>query len=298
MPIPQLSIVICTYNRQKYIGYCLESLYQQTLAKEVFEVLVINNNCTDQTESICMAFKKQHTDWQFRYFVEQRQGLSFARNRGIAESRGEMVCFIDDDAVAEPDFALNLLNFMLQKPDAIGVGGRVLPRYEQSEPEWMNPYLEGMVSKRDLGDKIQLFKGGRGGYPVGCNMTYRKKALQKVGGFNEKLLARADDKDIYMRLLPISNQIYYLPTAVVHHHIDHARVTHEGFVRLSRKIGSEEHIRARTEGIFATTLLGESYKLLGSLVLAAKYALQGQSTKGKYIFLCKYYTMLGLLEGR
>ena len=133
---------------------------------------------------------------------------------------------------------------------------------------------------------------------MGCNMTYRKKMLQKVGGFNEKLLARADDKDIYRRLLAVSNQIYYLPTAIVHHHIDHARVTHEGFVRLSRKIGSEEHIRARTEGVFAATLLGESYKLLGSVVLAAKYALQGQTLKGKYIFLCKYYTMLGLLGGK
>ncbi|MBP6665386.1 MAG: hypothetical protein KA168_08885, partial [Chitinophagales bacterium] len=137
---------------------------------------------------------------------------------------------------------------------------------------------------------------GRGNYPVGCNMTYRKDTLQKAGRFNEQLLARADDKDIFFRVRALSNQIYYLPTATVQHHIDAERVSHKGFVRLSRKTGSEERIRAKAEGVYTKTVLSELYKFVASIGLGIMYLLKGQPQKAWYVVLCKWYTLLGLIN--
>lgn len=294
--LPIISVVICTYNREKYIGLALKSLVHQTLDKKSYQIVIVNNNCTDNTDAICRQFVASNPNLLITYCIEKKQGLCFARNRGIDESISDIITYIDDDAVAAPDFLAQIVAFLAAQPHAIGVGGRVLPIYEQGEPAWMNPYLEGMVSKRDLGDKVLLFKGGRGNYPVGCNMTYRKDTLQKAGRFNEQLLARADDKDIFFRVRALSNQIYYLPTATVQHHIDAERVSHKGFVRLSRKTGSEERIRAKAEGVYAKTVLSELYKFVASIGLGVMYLIKGQPQKAWYVVLCKWYTLLGLAD--
>lgn len=294
--LPIISVVICTYNRDRYIGLALESLARQTLSPQSYQIVIVNNNCTDNTDSICKKFILLHPHLLITYCIETQQGLCFARNRGIDESISDIVTYIDDDAVAEPDFLQQIVPFLATHPDCVGVGGRVLPIYEQGEPLWMNPYLEGMVSKRDLGSQVLQFKGGRGNYPVGCNMTYRKDILQKAGRFNEQLLARADDKDIFFRVRTLSDQIYYLPTATVYHHIDAERVSHEGFVRLSRKTGSEERIRAKTEQTYLKTVLLELYKFIASFALAAIYMLKLQPQKAWYVVLCKWYALKGLLN--
>ena len=97
-----ISIVICTYNRQDYLPKCLMHLKNQNCRSEDFEIILINNNSTDQTEQICQGFLKENPDLNVNYFVEINPGLSFARNRGIKEAKGSIICFIDDDGFAIP----------------------------------------------------------------------------------------------------------------------------------------------------------------------------------------------------
>lgn len=119
---PAISIVICTYNRADYIGEAMDSLYQQSLPKDQFEVIIVDNNSTDQTEAVCNAYITTHPDGHFYYLKELRQGASFARNTGAAIAIAPLLCFMDDDAVANKDYLERIISFFNQYKDAGGLG--------------------------------------------------------------------------------------------------------------------------------------------------------------------------------
>ena len=121
---PEISVVICSYNRANYIREALQSLYNQTLPHTQFEVIVVDNASTDNTESVCKDFITEHSDAAFYYMLESRQGASFARNTGAAKVKAPLLCFMDDDAIAYPDFLTNLLAFFREVPAAGGCNHR------------------------------------------------------------------------------------------------------------------------------------------------------------------------------
>lgn len=288
-----VSVVICTYNRAKFIGEALDSLANQSLAKEYFEIIIVNNNCTDETEEICKRFILLHPDLDISYVIESNQGLSFARNRGIKESKYPIITYIDDDAYAKSDFLEKIHTFFSENPSAVGIGGKVIPRYETKEPEWMNPYLDGFVAKMDKGDALLKFKANE--YPVGCNMTYTKEILLKTGGFNNKLKWRADDKYIGIKVREHSDEVYYLPNLAVEHSIDDYRTSDENFKNFCLKFGNEEAIRVRDSGLFEffKKAIEFLYKLVGSFVLFLLFTVKGQFIKGKYTLRYRYWATIG-----
>ncbi|HPH15918.1 MAG TPA: glycosyltransferase family A protein, partial [Bacteroidales bacterium] len=95
----KLSIIVSTYNRESYILDALMSLKDQSCNYGDYEVLIIDNNSTDTTPLLCMQFLQQKGELQAHYYKETMQGLSYARNRGIALANGEIIAFLDDDAV-------------------------------------------------------------------------------------------------------------------------------------------------------------------------------------------------------
>ncbi len=291
----KISVVICTYNRDQFIGDALESLSLQTLDPDQFEIVIVNNNSTDNTEKISLDFIRTHPELDCKYVMETNQGLSFARNRGIQESKYEIITYIDDDAFAKPDFLKQLFDYFNEHPEIAGIGGMVIPRYEIAEPDWMNKWLYGFVTKVDHGEKIKKFSDNQ--YPAGCNMTYRKDLLEKVGGFNNKLKWRADDKYIYFQIRALSDEVIYLPQACVEHQIDADRTSDENFFHLSRKFGSEESIRVRDLGglSFFKTIIEFLYKLGGSIILAIPYILKGQFSKGTYIVIYRFLALIRIL---
>lgn len=291
----KISVVICTYNRDKFIGGVLQSLTLQTLPTDRFEIIIVNNNSTDRTEEISQKFIAENPQLNTVYVVEKNQGLSFARNRGIAESKYEIITYIDDDAFTKPDFLESIFDYFNAHPDIAGIGGMVIPRYETEEPKWMNKYLHGFVTKVDHGNKIKQFANNK--YPAGCNMTYRKNLLEKVGGFNVNLKWRADDKFIYFIIRELNDKVMYLPQVAVEHVIDDYRTSEENFRKLSRKFGSEEGIRVRDEGVgsFLKKIAEFVIKFGGSIILAVPYYLKGQFSKGNHIVIYRYLALLGLL---
>src|SRR5688572_19697080 len=181
---PTISVIISTYNRQAYIIACLQCLAGQTLSKEKYEVVVVDNHCTDNTAALVKEFLHQNPELPFRYVFEAQKGVSFGRDRGIHEAKGGILVYLDDDAEAEPDLLANYGKFFADYPDAAGAGGRILPKYsEKPKPDWMSSWLNGFIAHVDLGGSTRLFKG-RMKYPIGCNMAYAKKYLQQIGGFN------------------------------------------------------------------------------------------------------------------
>jgi glycosyltransferase involved in cell wall biosynthesis len=296
---PFISVIICTYNRDKFIRKSLECLFHQSLDKNLYEIIVVDNNSTDSTANIAKLFIDQHGGLTIRYVFEADKGLSFARNRGMLEAKGEILTYVDDDAEAVTHFLESIYQFMKERPEVIGIGGKVTPIYPGgTEPAWMNRYLNGFVGRVDFGTDPVLFDK-KMKYPAGCNMTYRKEILQKAGGFNIKLTFRSDDKYIFFQVSKISSNIYYLPQAMVYHNIDQHRLTFENFKRLYLKTGNEEKIRILSEGNFFV-LMGKFFELIfktgASFLLYFKFLSQEQEIKGRYIVFSQWFTLSGFLQ--
>ena len=295
-----ISAVICTYNREKFILKALDCLAVQTLSPEAFEIIIVDNRSTDQTAAISRKFIDQHPGLTVRYFLEENKGLSFARNRGLREAAFPIITYIDDDAEAVPDFLATILHFMRTHSQVVGIGGKVIPRYSESgEPVWMSRYLNGYVGRVDYGDQSSLFQQPAMKYPAGCNMTYTKAILEKVGGFNNQLTFRGDDKYIYFEVSKISSQVYYVPTALVYHNIDMARLQFDSFRKLFLKTGNEEKIRVREKGgrmglwkKFAEYII----KAGAGLALYGLFVLKGQEVRGRYVFFSQWFTLKGFLQ--
>lgn len=296
---PYLSVVICTYNRDRFIVACLESLAVQTLSDEKFEVIVVNNHCTDNTESLVLDFLQRHPERPFRMVFEANKGLSHARNRGIAEARGEVILYLDDDAECQPDLLETHLAFFTQTPDAAGAGGRILPRYSEApEPPWMSRWLDGYIARMDPGGEQRIFKG-RMKYPFGCNMAYRKKFLEQIGGFNTEITFRGDDKYIFLMVKAINPNIFYLPKALVYHNIPGSRLQSDYFKTLFLKTGNEERVRVKmAHGVpgVLRKLLEYCIKFGISLVLWVKYAITHTEVQGRYVMLSQWYTLNGFFR--
>jgi len=111
---PTISVVICTYNRQAYIVSCLQHLAKQSLPLQQYEVIVVDNCSTDETALLVKHFLHQNSSLPFRYVFEENKGLSYARGRGVAESKSEIILYIDDDAEADEHLLKTFVDFFYQ----------------------------------------------------------------------------------------------------------------------------------------------------------------------------------------
>lgn len=298
---PFISVVICTYNRDRFIVSCLEHLAAQSLPDATFEVIVVDNNSTDNTAALVKSFVSEHQTRPFRYVFEEKKGLSNARNRGIDEAKGDIILYLDDDAESEPDLLKVYHQFFTDHNEASGAGGKILPRYSEApEPAWISRWLDGYLARMDPGGVERLFTG-RMKYPFGCNMAYRKQYLEKIGRFNTEITFRGDDKHIFLEISRLNPNIYYLPKAVVHHNIPASRLKPSYFKTLFLKTGNEEKVRLKSSGNSISRFLKlfeYIFKWMVSIILWIIYTLKGQALKGKFIQLSQWYTLQGFLMGK
>jgi len=292
----EISLVICTYNRDKYLPEALESIRHQTLPANQFQLIIVDNNSTDNTAAIAENFINANPGLNVKYAFEGNKGLSFARNRGIQEAESNIISYVDDDALLSPGFLSEMLHFFHTHPQAAGAGGRVIPKYEDGiEPKWMNKYLNGFIGRVDFGEEIRKFDKAMK-YPAGCNMTYKKDVLLKAGGFNNSLTFRSDDKYIAYKVKEHADEIYYVPKASVRHYIDRHRLELSNFRKLFLKTGNEEKVRIKTEhGTFKLFKKGMEFaiKTTASVLIYLLYTLKGQEIKGRYVFLSQWFTLRG-----
>lgn len=296
---PQISLVICTYNRCRYLPGALETVRLQTASPALFELIIVDNASTDNTATIAHAFIAANPHLDCRYCYEAKKGLSAARNRGIAEASSEVINYVDDDALLAPGYLQAMISFFNQNSKAAGAGGRVIPKYASGQPpEWMSKYLDGFIGKVEYGQQQKPFDHTMK-YPVGCNMAYRKLVLQQAGGFNEALQFRSDDKYIFQQVKKISPAIYYIPDAVLQHYIDAHRLEINNFKQLFLKTGNEEKKRVLMEQGFAGLLKkGAEFliKTAAAALIFVVFFLQGNRAKGKYVWLSQWCTLKGFFR--
>lgn len=299
---PEISVVICSYNRADYIIQAVESLNQQTLSKEYFEVFVVDNNSIDNTGELVMAYIAAHPGYHLHYLTESRQGASFARNTGAHFSKGRLLCFMDDDAIAEKDYLQNILSFFEQHPQAAGMGGRIIPKYIPEEPKWMSHFVSSLVGHFDYSKQVEKFKPGK--YPLESNMIVAKEDFDAIHGFNTELPGvkgtlriGGEGKDFFLRLQGLGKEIYYDPSVVVHHVVEVKKLTPRYMYRVASGIGRGERVRTKAIGEFAfiKKIIEYLYKLAGSVILGLFYALKGKPAQSWPVVKFRIDALKGLL---
>ena len=198
-----LSVVICTYNRGKYLPMVLDSLRAQQFPLDAFEIILVDNNSTDTTGDIIRTYRQENPSLPLSYLVEYNQGISYARNRGVTEAKGDVIVFIDDDETVEPDFLRGVDDFFTRYPDAGISAGPVIPVYETREPHWLSHFTRRLVTgEYRKGNCVKLLSPKD--YPGTGHACFRRALFLRYGAFDTNLgrkgnsLMGAEDKDFFL----------------------------------------------------------------------------------------------------
>ncbi len=213
-----VSVVICTYSMERYDVFteCVESVLLQT--HEPLEIVIVVDGNTTVFERVVSDFG-DYDHLTVRNNDENR-GISYSRTKGAKLASGEVVAMIDDDAVAEPDWAAELID-VYESTDAVAVGGHVAPNWVSGKPDFFPEEFYWLVGcdERGFGDHMEELRN-----TYGSNISYKRKIFLEVGGYDENT-GRKGDRHIQAHEAPVCVRIrnltgkgvIYTTDAIVHH---------------------------------------------------------------------------------
>lgn len=289
MSRPQVSFIICTYNRAKYLKEAMETLLHNDADPDRYELLIIDNNSTDNTESVAKSVQQNHSNHYIRYFKETSQGLSYARNRGIKETNAPQLVFVDDDVIVPENYVTSWLSFWKNYPKAQCAGGKIEVQFDDPRPKWMSHFLLPLLGYHNNGQ--QLKKYGKNGYPFGGNMGFKSSIFEQFGNFDINLgrkgdqLKASEEKELFQRIKQAGTDIFYLPDATLFHRVNKRRLTKEYIQKQAVGLGQSIALQYRDKSS-VPMILKEAFKWLASLLLFLPYAVSFQVSKA--VMLLKF----------
>ncbi len=247
---PKIAAIICTHNRDSYLGAAIDSLLAQNYPD--FEVLIVDNGSTDTTRQI-VASRQSHS--RLSYVYEPTLGLSVARNRGAEETTAPILAYLDDDAVASPQWLGILVKAFAKNKNLAIAGGKVTLIWPEgiSRPNWLSDHLAGALGDYDLGDEVVTITDPNL-TPRGLNYAIRRIFLAQVGGFDIKLgrvgKNLLSNEELMMTELALKKgwQVAYLPDALAAHNVSLERTKQDWFIRRSWWQGISECYREQVSG--------------------------------------------------
>ena len=228
------TVIVCTYNRAESLRDTLRALRtQKTSLSRSWEVVVVDNNSKDHTRKVVEEVQRE---WPLlRYEFEQAQGLSHARNHGIAAASGEVLLFTDDDVLPEPDWLETTLAGM-DKYQADACGGHIAPIWETPPPAWLTERFYGFLAIRtDRTDDYPITQASQ--MPFGANMAMKRTVFDRVALFDTNrgrkgnVLASGEDGEMFERILAVGLKAIFLGQSRVHHKVEAFRLTKRYFRR-------------------------------------------------------------------
>lgn len=229
MQLPLFSIVICTYNRAEILGECLKALAAANQVKEQWELLVVNNNSSDQTATVVDDFLARHPLITGRNILETRQGLSHSRNRGYQEAVADWVFFLDDDAKVKEGLLERLVTLVNSAAYQV-VGGVYYPWYHFGRPRWFrDDYASNALPYRKL-SKLPPPHTASGGV-----MLWKKTLLEELGGFDPRIgmkgakIAYGEETYLQEKARERGVVIAYDPELVIFHIVMKAKLNVDWF---------------------------------------------------------------------
>ncbi|NEQ04736.1 MAG: glycosyltransferase family 2 protein [Moorea sp. SIO4E2] len=250
MSEPLISAIICTHNREQYLGAAIDSVLQQDFAD--YEVIVVDNASSDRTRNIV---DQRLDNSRLNYVYEPVLGLSVARNTGAATARAAILAYLDDDAVATPRWLKTIYEAYQSNEKLAIAGGKVTLLWPDgiTSPSWLSPDLAGNLGAYDLGDSlIQIQNPGL--TPRGLNYSIRRTFLEKIGGFDVNLgrvgKNLLSNEELHMTELALQDgwQVAYLPDALVAHNVAPERINKRWFLNRGWWQGISECYREQLVG--------------------------------------------------
>lgn len=215
-----ISVIISTYNRCHILPDAIRSALHQDSGGISYEVLVVDNNSTDDTRHVIESLiNENHAE--LRYIFADKQGVSNARNAGISEARGSILAFMDDDVVAAPNWLAEIKRALDEHPEVDFVGGKVLPVWPIPPPDWLTYDHWSPLALMDYGDsEIPLVSENSKGL-ISANLAIRSAVFQHVGMFSTEVqlvrdgIGALEDHELLVRIWRAGGKGIYLPNAVV-----------------------------------------------------------------------------------
>ncbi|MCU0527145.1 MAG: glycosyltransferase family 2 protein [Elainella sp. Prado103] len=292
-----ISAIICTHNRSAYLGAAIDSLLTQEFDGE-YEVIVVDNASTDQTPNV-IAARLNHP--RFRSVYEPVTGLSVARNTGANLARGEVLAYLDDDAVASPQWLAALYRAYQANTKLAIAGGKVTLLWSEgcSPPPWLSDRLAGNLGSYDLGESEQLIDRPSL-TPRGLNYSIRRGFWQQIGGFDIHLgrvgSNLLSNEELHMTELALDRgwQVAYLPEALVAHNVAPERLNQAWFLNRGWWQGISECYRERLAGRSGIGQVGRgSERLLRGIYQMLKH---GSDPAARFDHLTYAYGQVGYLK--
>ena len=240
----KLTVAVPTRNRAALLAETLASVAALAIPEGIeAECLIIDNNSTDQTSDAVERFAR-HAPVPVRYIMEPRMGSSYARNRAVATSDCDYIFFLDDDAIADRDWAIELLR-AIERRKLDAACGIVLPRWQGRPPSWLGPRLYSRLAVHDeqgLSELPQKDLDSVQNY-YSANTGFLRETFELFGAFREDLGVvgsnpmSGEDTELYARIIARGGVMGFVPRARVHHIIGPERMTRSYLRRKSFAFG-------------------------------------------------------------
>lgn len=257
-----LSIVVSSFNKPNKLKRCLWSLINNQ--PNSAEVILIDNGCNPKTIRAITTFGKNNS---FKYYKTVVAGLAHARNIGWKKAKGEYIAYIDDDAVADTDWIISILNFIKHHPDVDAFGGSYISLNKSQIPLWIPPELTAHAYRARVARPLDL------GYDwlTGTNMIFKRDALLTIGGFNENLgvngekRAYGEETELQIRLHNLGYIIWYDPKIKVKHEFARFKMNmtyllKDQFINGHNSTEVFKHFKKTNRSYTASTILDRIFK--------------------------------------
>jgi glycosyltransferase involved in cell wall biosynthesis len=231
------SVVVCTYQRADKLRNAIIGVAQQTVSQNKYELIIVNNDPSDKmVENIVAELREKYfsdDSSRLRYLECFIPGLSSARNVGLAEANGEIICFLDDDAVPDAQWLEWIIDSFHKNPEAGVIGGHILLELPDDSPDWLEKVSLSYWSHFQTNHKKYTKVDNWWEFPWGANWCARRNALLLAGGFRTRYGRSGDDygggEEIIASALikKVGYTIGVEPRSVVHHDVGRERYTLE-----------------------------------------------------------------------
>jgi glycosyltransferase involved in cell wall biosynthesis len=254
MQYPSITVAICTWNRADFLAETLEGLLHLDLPKELdWELIIVNNNCTDHTDKIIDKFRSK---LPLKSVFEVVPGLSNARNRAVHEARGDYIIWTDDDVTVEVKWIRAYLNSIIAHRESVVFGGLIIPDFQGNTPKWICNNLDiigDAYARRELGQREFKLDPLEGAIPYGANFCIKTNVQKRFlfdpdYGFVAGKLVGGEETQVIRKILQTGEEGWWVPDAVVHHRIEYFRQSERYLYRYFRSQGSRTSIDSQEKG--------------------------------------------------
>lgn len=210
----RLTVVICTYNRHNILEICLSTIIKQILDRKNIDIIIIDNNSTDETKKIVQKYQRKYSF--LKYFLEPEIGLSHARNRGYKEAQGSWIGYLDDDALVEKGFIEESLR-TIQETEFDAFGGKITSWFKYGQPRWLSSNFESNIPPNTQLGAITP------NHIYGGTMFIKKKILYEFNGFSSKFgmkgstIGYGEETHLMERLQVAGYQLGINPYIIIKH---------------------------------------------------------------------------------